>query len=391
MKILYFSSHPYLNLAAPSGPGTHMREVIKAFENRGHQVVKFIAGGEKMDASAPIVFKKNPIKKYIPAYFWQSLKDRQLLKFDESLFVQLNKFIQTEKPDLIYERGYYLMSSGVRAARENNLRHFIELNAPYPEEKTAMEGKSWFMSKADNIEKFQVENASLVVTVSSALKDYFLRRTKVTSDKILVTPNAVDAQVFHHAGGDVSAMRSRHGFEQHHLVIGFVGSIFPYHGVDELINAFVEIAKSRDHARLLVVGDGEILPQLKHALNSTGLAHKAVFTGNVPHKDVFDLICCMDITVMARSNWYGSPVKIFEYGAMKKLIIAPDEIPIHDVMEHGVNGFILGKNERALLPTLRHAIDHPEECQILANAFYSKVKNQHTWQHVGDSILEYCT
>ncbi|MEY3398003.1 MAG: hypothetical protein RL220_597, partial [Bacteroidota bacterium] len=47
MKILYYSPHPNLNLATPSGPGTHMREVIEALESQGHTVVRFIAGGEE--------------------------------------------------------------------------------------------------------------------------------------------------------------------------------------------------------------------------------------------------------------------------------------------------------------------------------------------------------
>jgi glycosyltransferase involved in cell wall biosynthesis len=391
MKILYFSPHPHLNLAAPSGPGTHMREVIGAFEKRGHMVVKFIAGGEKMDASSPIVFKKNPIKKFIPSYIWQSLKDRQLLKFDHALQGRLKHIIQLEKPDLIYERGYYLMSAGVRVARELNIPHFIELNAPYPEEKKSMEGNSWYVSKAYEIEKFQVVNASLVVTVSSALKNYFVRKTAINPDKILVTPNAVNESVFTNAYQDVQQFRTKLGFESNHLVIGFVGSIFPYHGVDELIRAFVDLAQKSTNARLLIVGDGEILPQLKEILNASGLANRAVFTGNVPHAEVFDYIRCMDVTVMAKSNWYGSPVKIFEYGAMNKLIIAPDEVPVHDVMEHDVHGYILGENEHSLLPTLLRIIEHTEDSKKLAMAFYSKVKSQHTWQHVGDSILEHYT
>lgn len=387
MKILYFSPHPHLNLAAPSGPGTHMREVIRAFENRGHTVVRWIAGGEIMDESSPIAFRKNRIRKIVPSYLWQTLKDNRLLKWDEQLVAGLRELVQKEKPDLIYERGYYLMSSGVRVAEEFGIRHFIELNAPYPEEKMHMEGRSWYIAKADDVEKLQCSKTDLIVTVSSALKNYFVKRTGVDPNKVLVTPNAVKDAVLMQDHADGQAARTQLGFQDDHLVIGFVGSIFPYHGVDELIQSFIALASQRNDIRLLIVGDGEILPSLRELIVDARLESRVVFTGNVPHRDVFRYISAMDITVMARSNWYGSPVKIFEYGAMKKLIIAPDEIPVHDVMQHGVTGLILGSGERSLTNSLHYAIDHPKERQQMATTFFNQVKERHTWQHVGDAIL----
>ena len=341
MKILYYSPHPHLNLAAPSGPGTHMREVIRAFENRGHHVVKWIAGGEVMNESSPIAFRKNPLRRFIPSYIWQSLKDQKLIQFDQQLVARLRQVIQEEKPDMIYERGYYLMTSGLQVAKEFGIRHLIELNAPYPEEKLHMEGNSWFVKKADEVEKRQVLNADYIITVSSALKNYFVDRTGADPKKILVTPNAVREDVFLSVERKHSEIRQKLGFQAGDVVIGFVGSIFPYHGVDELIYSFIEISSKRNEVRLLIVGDGEILPGLKEKIAIAGAGDKAVFTGNVPHRLVFDYIAAMDITVMAKSNWYGSPVKIFEYGALNKLIIAPDEVPVHDVMEHGVNGLFL--------------------------------------------------
>jgi len=132
LKILYYSPHPNINYSAPSGPGTHIREVIQAFEEHGHIVVRLICGGEEMNVSAPIQFKKSTIKRFIPSFVWQSLKDYKLIRLDNTNRKRLANFIERERPDLIYERSYYLMSSGYETAKQFGIRYFCEVNAPYP-------------------------------------------------------------------------------------------------------------------------------------------------------------------------------------------------------------------------------------------------------------------
>ena len=142
MKILYFSPHPHINLAAPSGPGTHIREVIAGFEAQGHRVVRFIAGGEKLDSTTKkIDFKKRPWKKLIPSVIWETLRDIQMVRLDRQIEARLTEVIEAEKPDFIYERSCYGMGAGMRAAKKLGIRYVVEMNAPYPEEKVQMQAK----------------------------------------------------------------------------------------------------------------------------------------------------------------------------------------------------------------------------------------------------------
>jgi glycosyltransferase involved in cell wall biosynthesis len=389
MKILYYSAHPYLNLAAPSGPGTHMREVIKAFENRGHQVIKLIAGGELLSGNNAIQFKKKNIKAFIPPFIWQSLKDYKLLKHDSMMCHQLADLIKREKPDFVYERGYYLLTSGTKICKELGVRHFIEINAPYPEEKRMMEGNSWFINKAQLAEKTQVNLCDRVFVVSTALKDYLQKNSGCDANKIIITPNAVNPEYISTDETKLRELRKNIKILKDEKVIGFVGSIFPYHGVDALLEAFKKIVEKsgRRDLKLLIVGDGEILPDLKKQVSTFNLEHQVIFTGNVPHNEVYNYISLMHITVMARSNWYGSPVKIFEYAALNKVVVAPDTIPVHDVMVNNVDGIILKNDKEDLERALTFILDHPEDAEKMSMSFHQKVMSRHTWQNVGDIIL----
>ncbi len=376
-------------MAAPSGPGTHIREVIAAFENAGHTVVKLIAGGETLlNTGSSIQFKKRAYRKFIPDFVWHTLKDFKLKQFDKHMQQQLVALIELEKPDVVYERAYYLMASGYKAAKHCGVKYVCEINAPYPQEKAHMEGQSWYNRAAAKNEKEQVQSAYKVIVVSSALKKYLMEQTGCSSDKIVVTPNAVNPQLIKLKDDVKLKIERQLNLKPNDKVIGFVGSIFPYHGVDILLKAYINLRKTgHQNLKLLIVGDGEILGQLKSIAQASEFVNDILFTGNVPHADVYTYINAMEITVMARSNWYGSPVKIFEYGALKKFVIVPDEVPVHDVMTHGENGLIMEPNESELEKNLLFALQHPAEAQTMAQAFYTKVMAEHTWQHVGNTIL----
>lgn len=390
MKIIYFSPHPHINMAAPSGPGTHIREVISGFEHRGHSVIKLIAGGVEMpNNTATIAFKKRTWKKLIPNIIWQSLKDYALVRLDKRLEKELLVLIEKEKPDFIYERAYYMMSAGYRVAKTYDLPYACEMNAPYPEEKSAMSGASLFLGRAKKNEVTQVTTSSRTFVVSSALKTYLEKNLGHASPKIIVTPNAVNPSNIHPDEAFQQTLRSEFGFDSKHKVIGFVGSIFPYHGVDNLIEAFAVIRRLQQHKiKLLIVGDGEILNTLKARTIELKIESDVIFTGNIPHAKVYNYIALMDCTVMARSNWYGSPVKIFEYGIMKKFIIAPDVVPVQDVMKHNEDGLLVADHLTSLQEALLYFLNHPKESESMANHFYNKVAENHTWQHVSDLVLE---
>lgn len=385
MKILYFSPHPNLGLNISSGPGTHMREVIGGFRDAGHQVETLIMGGEEElqteSASSAKKGLKEKVKPFIPAYLWQSMKDSRLIKFDGHVKAMLLKKVVEFQPDLIYERGYYMMTSGVQVAQATKTEHFLEMNAPYPEEKIDMEGKSVFDITAIEREKYQVDSTDHLVVVSSALKEYYINKCGIPEEKVLVTPNAINTSIIPEEN---PSLKQELFGNTETLIVGFVGSIFPYHGVDLLIKAFAKWNYS--NSKLLVVGDGATLEDLKNLTVELGIDNRVVFTGSLPHSQAIDHIQAMDITVMAKSNWYGSPVKIFEYGALGKVVIAPNNVPVRDVMDNGVHGLLI-EGEDELLDAFNKLGTNQKLRSRLARNWEEEVLAEHTWKKVTESIL----
>jgi glycosyltransferase involved in cell wall biosynthesis len=390
MNIIYFSPHPNLYLNIASGPGTHMREIISGFEAAGHFVTPVIMGGieapEASKTSQSEGGRKHALKKFIPKILWQTAKDIQLLRFDNHAYQTLLAQATADRPDFIYERGYYLMTAGARVAKKLGIPLILELNAPYCEERITMEGPSMLGNRALQRQAIQVNTARHLVVVSSALRDYFATAYPESRSKIIITPNAVRHDFHPPDQGEKNKLQKLHHLENA-LVIGFVGSIFPYHGVDRLIRAFQAVANQLDDARLLIVGDGQILPQLRALTRELSIESKVIFTGKVPPTEVFTHIALMDICVVPDAGWYMSPIKAFEYGIMGKAILAADTKPMHDVMVHEKHGLLVEANEQALREGLLRLSADEQLRHALASNFQLKVAREHTWRAMANRIL----
>jgi len=396
MRIIYYSPHPTHDTVSEVGYATHQREVILALRNLGHEVFPVIMGGTEeanLNTLASDVYKiplyKSLIKRIVPRFIWTSLNNYKLIRHDIKAGKILEENILKINPDLIYERSEYLQDSGAKLANKYKIKYFIEVNAPFIEEMNNFEGYSLFHNRAHKIEAIKLTTADRVFTVSTALKDFLVSRYNCSCDKIIVQPNCINPEKVFYDNQAVESLRVELGLDSN-KVIGFVGSMFPYHGVDVLINSFSKVIAAFPNAKLLIVGDGIVLNDLKKLTQNLSLEQSVIFTGKVPHKLVFNYIQLMDVCVMAKSNWYGSPVKIFEYGLLKKPIIAPNNVPVRDVMVNMHDAILIQENETDLKNALCNLLENETLAESLAINFYNKVMENYKWKNAAEKIIESC-
>ncbi len=395
MRILYYSPHPSLQLNSNTGYGTHMREMIAAFRNCGHEVLPVIAADlfyANMDRTDESREKETPkgirvkegIKKIIPPSVWSGLKNINLIRVDRKLTEILRGKLVSWKPDLIYERCSYLQTSGVKIAREYHLPHLMEINSPCVEEQGELEdGYKFFFDLARKREKEQAEKSDMLICVSTALKSYYQRFLNIDPQKIMVVPNAINPEICRLEKKD--GIKKKLGIENNR-VIGFVGSFFRWHRIDLVIKAFNELEESG--TKLLIVGSGSIENDLRELAAQMKRGGDIIFTGEVEHDRIYDYIRSMDICVLAGSHWYGSPIKLFEYGAMRKPIIAPDNVPVKDIIADGIDGLLVKPTVRSISLALRKLLDDPALADKIASSFNYKVCNEYTWTNHAEMILK---
>jgi glycosyltransferase involved in cell wall biosynthesis len=99
----------------------------------------------------------------------------------------------------------------------------------------------------------------------------------------------------------------------------------------------------------------------------------------------------MDICCMMNSNWYGSPVKIFEYGLMNKAVIAPDVAPVRDVIVHEKDGLLVSNSLDEIQNSLKRLMSDSDLRERLAKSWNKKVLENYTWKAAAEKTLNVCT
>ena len=204
----------------------------------------------------------------------------------------------------------------------------------------------------------------------------------------MVVPNGVDDARFHEGVGG-GAVRRRHGIE-HARVIGFVGWVRPWHGVELLLRAAApQLAAQRD-VYLLIVGDGPALPEIARQAEALGVADRVILTGAVASEVIPEYIAALDIAVQPAATPYASPIKLFEYLALGRAVVAPDQGNIREVARDGVSAALFEPgDEQALRLRLEALLDDPQSRRDLGAAGARLVRERgYTWRGNAQRVLE---
>ncbi|HEX7116238.1 MAG TPA: glycosyltransferase [Steroidobacter sp.] len=109
-----------------------------------------------------------------------------------------------------------------------------------------------------------------VITLTEGMRRELVSRG-IPEERISIVPNAVDTERFAPRPRD-EALAAQLGLPADEPVIGYVGSFVDYEGLDDLVAAAAMLAGQGGRFRLLLVGDGPTLPELRKTVEATGLA-----------------------------------------------------------------------------------------------------------------------
>lgn len=358
----------------------------------GHEVIPVILGGTERAAvdeyHAEITGKnrlKGAVKSIIPKALLNAFKDLMLIRHDKKAAQELAAAIEKHRPDLVYERNEYMQDKGTLLCKKLGVQHYLEVNSPGVDEMRDFEGPSLLHFLGHIKEKNKLKNTDRIFAVSTALGAYLKDRYNIKKG-ITVIPNCIDPDKEKPDLQRVAELQARLNTKDK-TVIGFVGSIFPYHGVDKLILAFEKLIRSQPLSKMVIVGGGVLKDQLEAQAMDTLPEGSFYFAGKVPHSDVMNYISLFDIAVMPASNWYGSPVKVLEYGLLGKPVIAPDNGPLNDLIENGKEGILVGESTEELAAALDRSIKQPAEMAAIGAAFREKIFRDFTWKKQAETIL----
>jgi len=190
-------------------------------------------------------------------------------------------------------------------------------------------------------------DATAVITITAALRGELIDRG-VPPERITVVPNSVDPDRFAPRPRDAELER-RLGLSGR-VVIGYVGSVVDYEGLDDLLGALSVLqSKGVDGWSALVVGDGEAMPALRDAVAERGLADRVHLVGRVAHDEVERYYSLIDVVPYPRKPLpvceMVSPIKPFEAMAMAKAVTASSVAALAEIVDDGETGLLFEKGD----------------------------------------------
>jgi glycosyltransferase involved in cell wall biosynthesis len=280
--------------------------------------------------------------------------DAVRLLHNASFFRAAAAAVRRFSPDFIYERYSLWGLAGLCAAKRRLLPFVLEVNAPLVYEQRRYRGGMVCPSLARRIERHVWGEADLVIAVSEVLSSH-LTQAGVSSTRVQVLPNGVDARWF--MADAASLLPRKHLNLEDRFVIGFVGSFKPWHGADFLLAAFEDFHRLEPSSHLLLIGDGPLKRSLQDCVRKAGLEKDVTFTGVVAHDEIPRYLATMDVAVApypAVGNFYYSPLKLFEYMAAGRAVVASRVGQVAQVITDRVNGLLYEPGHRAgLVNSLR--------------------------------------
>jgi len=182
-----------------------------------------------------------------------------------------------------------------------------------------------------------------LIVITNKLKELYTE-LGVPEDRILVARDGVDLQRFKKEM-DKEKARERLGLPIDKEIVCYTGHLFPWKGVYTLADS----AKLLQQCLFVVVGGmDDDVRRLRDYLQAKGISNVEV-VGYVQPSIIPDYLFAADVLVLPNSakakiaSHYTSPLKLFEYMASRRPIVASDLPSLREVLRDGENAILVSQ------------------------------------------------
>ena len=339
LRVLHILDH---SLPMHSGYTFRTRAILKAQVACGWDVAgitgaRHTANGPDIESVDGLTFYRSarPSPLRSPLGEWREIR---------ALAAAIDALIETWRPDILHAHSPVLTAlAALGVAKRRKLPLVYEIRAFWEDAAvgngTGREGSLRYRA-TKALETYAVRRADAVAVICEGLKQD-LRTRGIAAEKILVSPNGVDLDLFGDPPAPDMALAESLGLGGAD-VIGFIGSFYDYEGIDDLISAMPMLRIANPNAHLLLVGGGPMEASLRAQALTSPAAANIHFVGRVPHDQVERYYSLIDILAYPRKKMrltdLVTPLKPLEAMAQRRLVAASDVGGHRELIEDGVTG-----------------------------------------------------
>ena len=383
IRILYLGANLRMRLSSHSSPGLRALGLKQGLEQAGMQIVPFMAGDQVDSASAWTIYSKQ-LKRFLPQSITGTLRDVYEIILDRRFYRVAEARLRDNKPDIILQEHMRYGQVGVSLGRRHNIPVFLDDIAPLWEEERYYDRS--LKPIAHYIRKKVFSQASGLIAVSRDMKKQ-LQSEGVPNHKIIFVPNGVDCTLFN-PDTNFMSVRQKYGLSDK-LVVGYVGGFAQWHRLDLLLQVASSLIGTIPHIHFLLVGDDSD-QRVESMARERGLTGSFTFPGGISNSEVPSYLNAMDITILPSVLPYMCPMKIYEYMAMGKPIIAPNNNSIVEEVvipyQHGL--LFEAENADAMKNAIILLAADPTLREKMGKEARKSALDKYTWYHQASNLIK---
>jgi len=381
-KICFIHSNPFGAYDLNAGPIVHMTGFAEGIKEAGGDVF-FISPN-----FVPLYKNLARVERVRFDKIFQSLFLNRLL-YTAKLLFHGRQIIKDERPTVLYERYGYSNIAGIILAKSFRIPIVMEVNTPLGIYTTKQDlGKYYHLALL--AERFVLRKATCVSTVSQEAKEILLSR--YPGLEVVVNENGVNPRRF---SPEVSGKRPIERFAlKGKFIIGYSGSLMWWHGIPVLLKAMEMVRRKLPEAHLLLMGDSGLRQEYEALTKKLSIDDVVTFAGLVSYEKMPGYLAACDVLVapylptLAEVPFHGSPIKVFEYMAMAKPVVASNLGQVSAILKHRETGLLVAPGDS---DELAEAIIELREDPGLALKLGGQARAEslkYTWRANGDRLLE---
>jgi len=231
-----------------------------------------------------------------------------------------------------------------------------------------------------------LRRAAGIVVINEIIRREIAATFGMDASAIAVHPNGID--VTHFRARDRVGARAALGMPRDGAIALYAGKCYPWKGLDALAQA----AASSPAVYFYLVGGTR--DEFAAAAGVGEIPANFVAVGHQSYRDMPEWLAAADVLIVTgtRGNDYSyrhtSPMKLFEYMAAGRPIVAPDTPAIRQIVSAEEAFFYRADDGRDLAEKIAHVLAHPDEAAAKAAAAAAAVR-RFSWSRRADEILRF--
>ncbi len=380
MKIFYVFYHEYERMPI------HAVEVIEEMNRQGQQVVVVTAIS----------------RQYLQGLAWPHtiqvhrvpilhLRGLRMISFFLSLLLLLPYWCLKESPNIVYERFSLTSLATLWITRLLGIGLVVEVNGIVSDELALSQTAGWRLYLQELIEGWVFRGSDHLITVTEGIRQWVGSDHSVPLEKIETLFNGTNPGKF--KPFDKGLARQEFGLDPERPVVGYLGSLYPWCGLEHLIDASPMILEEIPDALFLIGGgQAEMKWEFERKVKHLGVEQHFVFQGEVPWDKAALFISAFDVAVAPAqfTKRTGiSPLKFYAYLACERPVVGTDLQGLGNILEEKNVGksFPVGEKEE-LAEAVILLLQDREMATSMGKRGREFVLKSHTWERVFEKTIE---